>query len=50
MGNRDNRRREVRKPKKAKIKRAPTKSAHEPTRAKPAVPNAPPTPETIPRS
>jgi len=50
MGNRDNRGREVRKPKKAKIKPAPAKSRYEPTLAKPAVPSAPPTPETIPQS
>jgi hypothetical protein len=50
-GNRDKRGREVKKPKKAKIKEAPPKSRYEPTPPKPAKTSTQPgAPETVPQS
>jgi hypothetical protein len=50
MGNRDKRGREVRKPKKDKVKPAPEKSPFQRRPATPATPSAPPAPETPPQS
>jgi len=50
MGNRDKRGREVRKPKRDKVKPAPEKSPYRRPPATPAAPSTPPAPETPPQS